>query len=173
MSRLLRMLALLAACSWTAVNAVLVGVAMTAFGVLKAQLDDLAGRKVAGQVFGQILDWWTNIAWILAIAAAVGLALTAAMYWYRAARVRPVLLIVLLAAMLGCHAVASLQVSEVAEARAALEDRDPRDDPAFSKLHKASERVFALETILALVATLALATSLVPRDRLEVAVDAD
>jgi hypothetical protein len=153
--RLLAVLGLAAASAWASVNAVLAGVAMTIFAQLRLQLGDDAGRGVAGRVFGAILEWWMVVVWVLAGVLAVTLVATLAVAWERGRRLGPALGALLLLALLGLHGYGHHLVGAVREAREALPaETDVREDALFQTLHQRSERIFGLETLLALTAAM-------------------
>lgn len=167
--RAIGLIGLITATAWFAVDAALAGVAMSTFGTLKASLGDLPGRTAAGQVFGDILAWWMIVAWVLFALTAIALCVGLGQGWERGRRAGPIAAGVLVLALAAVHGYGHHLVGSVADAREGLaENADPRDDEDFQVLHKRSERVFAAEGLLALVAVLALVpmtASRPPRER--------
>lgn len=155
--RPLGVLGLIAAVTWLAGDAVLVGVAMTSFEVLRELLGEAEGRRAAGRVFGAILAWWSILAWGPFALVATALCVRAGAGWERGRRVAPIAAGLLTLILGGLHGYGHHLVGAVAATRDALPaTTEPSEDATFQALHRRSERVFALEALAILAAVLIL-----------------
>lgn len=142
----------LAASAWLTGNVVLAAVAMTMFGSLTDSIGEASGRSAAGQAFGDILAWWAPAVWPLFALLAVAVVARAGQSLGTGRRAAPLAAIVLTLGLAGTHLYTHHLVGAVAAARDALPaDSVASEDPDFQKLHKTSERMMGLETVLVLV----------------------
>jgi len=135
-------------------NVLAVLTATRLFATLRAEYGHDAGGEAAGAVFGGLLADWIAISWPLAAVAGLGAFALSWLAWREGFRFGPLATIFLALALLAAHGWGHYLVEHATWLRSELAATlDPERiavlEADFDATHRASERVFGAETLVA------------------------
>lgn len=127
-----------------------------AFGLLKNQLGDEAGREHAGLVVGSILAVWSTLAFIILVALGAGALWLAILNWRQERKLRASIWAVGLLLLTALHStghliIARAQAMNQERASESANSENAERDRTFRGLHRLSTSIFGTETLVLLV----------------------